>query len=325
MGGRRAAARRDREGRERATRPAFPPIESRAGIAWSSPGTGAPRAATREPTLKSFRSDSALQWRDEPGPPSKGTSCGAGPPRPVGDRTARTGESATTDSEKQGDPNSPANREESSPDCRRTPSRTEELEYAQEYGNKVVADISYTNNATDVTSEVDRLIRANPDVLLHASYITDAILSLCVCSWVATSRMGFYLRAIKESHDVAKVLGIDVVRYRMAAIMISAFLTAMAGTFYAQYVLYLDPESVLILPISVQIVLVTMLGGAGSVMGPVIGAAILLPISEMTRVKLGFKGSGLDMIIYGTLIMLISVYQPQGVWGLIRKIGRKRK
>ena len=137
--------------------------------------------------------------------------------------------------------------------------------------------------------------------------------------------MGFYLRAIKESHDVAKVLGIDVVRYRMAAIMISAFLTAMAGTFYAQYVLYLDPESVLILPISVQIVLVAMLGGAGSVMGPVIGAAILLPISELTRVKLGFKGSGLDMIIYGTLIMLISVYQPQGVWGLIRKIGRKRK
>src|SRR5664280_2929467 len=122
------------------------------------------------------------------------------------------------------------------------------------------------------------------------------LLALGVCSWVTTSRMGFYLRAIKEGHDVAKVLGIDVVRYRMAAIMISAFLTAMAGTFYAQYILYLDPESVLILPISVQIVLVSMLGGAGSVMGPVIGAAILLPISEVTRVKLGFKGSGLDMI-----------------------------
>jgi branched-chain amino acid transport system permease protein len=151
------------------------------------------------------------------------------------------------------------------------------------------------------------------------------LLSLGVCAWVATSRMGFYLRAIKESHDVAKVLGIDVVRYRMAAIMISAFLTAMAGTFYAQYILYLDPESVLILPISVQIVLVSMLGGAGSVMGPVIGAAILIPISEFTRVKLGFKGSGLDMIIYGTLIMLISVYQPQGVWGILQKIGRRKR
>ena len=149
------------------------------------------------------------------------------------------------------------------------------------------------------------------------------ILSLIVCSWVSTSRMGFYFRAIKESHDVAKVLGINFVHYRLAAIMISAFLTAMAGTFYAQYILYLDPESVLILPISIQIVLVSMLGGAGSIMGPVIGAAILLPISEVTRVWLGYKGTGIDMMIYGTLIMLISVYQPKGVWGLLSTIGRR--
>jgi branched-chain amino acid transport system permease protein len=150
------------------------------------------------------------------------------------------------------------------------------------------------------------------------------IFSLLVCYWVSTSRMGFYFRAIKESHDLAKVVGINFVRYRLAAIMISAFLTAMAGTFYAQYILYLDPESVLILPISVQIVLVSMLGGAGSLMGPVIGAAILLPISEGTRVWLGFKGSGLDMMVYGTLIMVISVYQPGGVWGWLSRIGRRK-
>ncbi len=150
------------------------------------------------------------------------------------------------------------------------------------------------------------------------------ILSLMVCAWVSTSRMGFYFRAIKESHEVAKVLGINFVRYRLAAIVLSAFLTAMAGTFYAQYILYLDPESVLILPISVQVVLVAMLGGAGSLMGPVIGAAILLPISEMTRVWLGYKGTGSDMMIYGTLIMLISVYQPKGVWGLLSGLGRRQ-
>jgi len=149
------------------------------------------------------------------------------------------------------------------------------------------------------------------------------IFSLLICSWVSTSRMGFYFRAIKESHDLAKVVGINFVRYRLAAIMISAFLTAIAGTFYAQYILYLDPESVLILPISIQVVLVAMLGGAGSIMGPVIGAAILLPISEGTRVWLGFKGTGIDMIVYGTLIMLISAYHPQGVWGLFSRIGER--
>ena len=151
------------------------------------------------------------------------------------------------------------------------------------------------------------------------------IISLIVCHFVAKCKMGYYFRAIKESHDVAKVLGINVVWYRLIAIMISAFLTAMAGTFYAQYVLYLDPESVLILPISVQIVLISMLGGAGSVMGPVIGAAILIPISEITRVMLGHKGTGIDMLIYGALITLISVYQPKGVWGLLSTIGKRAK
>ncbi len=151
------------------------------------------------------------------------------------------------------------------------------------------------------------------------------IISLIVCYFVATSKMGYYFRAIKESHDVAKVLGINVVWYRLIAIMISAFLTAMAGTFYAQYVLYLDPESVLILPISVQLVLISMLGGAGSIMGPVIGAAILMPVSEITRVMLGHKGTGIDMLIYGALITLISVYQPKGVWGLFSNIGKRKK
>lgn len=151
------------------------------------------------------------------------------------------------------------------------------------------------------------------------------IISLVVCYIVATSKMGYYFRAIKESHDVAKVLGINVVWYRLIAIMISAFLTAMAGTFYAQYVLYLDPESVLILPISIQIVLISMLGGAGSLMGPVIGAAVLMPVSEITRVMLGHKGTGIDMLIYGALITLISVYQPKGVWGLFSNIGKRAK
>ena len=72
------------------------------------------------------------------------------------------------------------------------------------------------------------------------------IFSLLVCYFVATSKMGYYFRAIKESHDVAEVLGINVVKYRLIAIMVSAFLSAMAGTFYAQYILYIDPESVML-------------------------------------------------------------------------------
>jgi branched-chain amino acid transport system permease protein len=151
------------------------------------------------------------------------------------------------------------------------------------------------------------------------------LLAVAVCYWVSTSKMGYYFRAIKESHEIAEVLGVNVVRYRLYAIMISAFLTSMAGTFYAQYILYIDPESVMILPVSVQIVLVAMLGGANTVLGPVVGAAILIPLSEYSRAWLGYKGTGADMILYGTLITLISMYQPAGVWGAITNFMRRVK
>jgi len=151
------------------------------------------------------------------------------------------------------------------------------------------------------------------------------LLAVAVCYWVSTSKMGYYLRAIKESHDVAHVLGVNVVRYRLYAIMISAFLTSMAGTFYAQYILYIDPESVMILPISVQIVLVAMLGGANTVLGPVVGSAILITLSEYSRAWLGYKGTGVDMIVYGTLITIMSMYLPNGVWGSISSLTGKGK
>jgi branched-chain amino acid transport system permease protein len=151
------------------------------------------------------------------------------------------------------------------------------------------------------------------------------LLAIAVSRWVSSSKMGYYFRAIKEGHEIAQVLGVDVVRYRLYAIMISAFLTSMAGTFYAQYILYIDPDSVMVLPISVQIVLVAMLGGASTVLGPVIGAAILVPLSEYSRAWLGYKGTGVDMIIYGTLITLISMYQPNGVWGALTNLKRGSK
>jgi branched-chain amino acid transport system permease protein len=151
------------------------------------------------------------------------------------------------------------------------------------------------------------------------------LIAVAVCYWVSSSKMGFYFRAIKESHEIARVLGVDVVRYRLYAIMISAFLTSMAGSFYAQYILYIDPESVMIMAISVQIVLVAMLGGANTVLGPVIGSAILIPLSEYSRAWLGYKGTGVDMVIYGILITIIAMYQPGGVWGSITNMMRRGK
>ncbi len=102
------------------------------------------------------------------------------------------------------------------------------------------------------------------------------------CSYLENSKMGFYLKAIRESHEVAESIGIDPTRYKLYAMIISAFITALCGSLYAQYVLYIDPFMTFSLDISMKIVLLTVLGGIGNVFGPIIGAAIFIPLSEFT-------------------------------------------
>jgi len=106
---------------------------------------------------------------------------------------------------------------------------------------------------------------------------------------------------------------------------VSAALTALGGTFWAQYVLFIDPESVFPLSLSILICLVAVLGGVGSLWGPLLGAAVLVPLSEGTRVLLGGTGKALDLLIYGALIMVIAVFQPAGMMGLVRQLGRRRR
>ncbi len=145
------------------------------------------------------------------------------------------------------------------------------------------------------------------------------ILVLLLAHKIDRSRMGFYFRAIKQSHEAAEGLGIDTTRYKMLAMVISAFVTAICGAFYAQYILYIDPPSVLSLDISIKIVLIAVLGGAGTIMGPILGAAVLIPLSEYSRIFLGGTGKGVDLIVFGALILIISVFQPQGMAGFFKK------
>ena len=148
------------------------------------------------------------------------------------------------------------------------------------------------------------------------------VLVLLLAYKIERSRLGFYFRAIKQSPDAAEGLGIDTTKFKMVAMVISAFLTALCGSFYAQYILYIDPPSVLSLDISIKIVLVTVLGGAGTIIGPILGSAILIPLSEYSRILLGGTGKGVDLIVFGALILVISVFQPQGVAGFFRKPGK---
>jgi branched-chain amino acid transport system permease protein len=149
--------------------------------------------------------------------------------------------------------------------------------------------------------------------------LTLLLLALGLNHWIVRSRTGFYFRAIREDQDAAAALGIPVARYKLRAMAISAALTALGGTFYAQYVLFIDPESVLPLSLSILICLVAVLGGVGTLWGPLLGAAILVPLGEVTRVQLGGTGKALDLLIYGLLIMVVSVVQPGGLMAFLQR------
>lgn len=137
--------------------------------------------------------------------------------------------------------------------------------------------------------------------------------------WMERSKLGFYFRAIRDDAVATSSLGVDILRYKLVALGLSAFFSALAGSFYAQYVLFIDPFSVLILQHSVLVVLLATFGGVGTYWGPIVGTAILLPMSEFVRIRFGGTGGAEDLMIYGVLIVVIAVFEPTGMVGIYRK------
>lgn len=127
------------------------------------------------------------------------------------------------------------------------------------------------------------------------------------------SRWGYWWRAVKDDAEAAESLGVNIFSSKMAASGISAFLTAVGGGFYALFVSYIEPQSVLGFQISLLIALPAVLGGIGTLWGPAVGAIILIPIGELTRSYIGGSGSGAHLVIYGTLIVIVSLLRPEGL------------
>lgn len=145
------------------------------------------------------------------------------------------------------------------------------------------------------------------------------LLTLGATLAVERSHVGYYLRAIKDEPDAARSIGIDIARYKQIALSLSAFFTALGGSLYAQKELYIDPASVLGTGLSIKMALVSILGGVGTLFGPVVGAVVLTVIEELTRVVFGGSGRGTDTIIYAALIVVIAVFYPNGLLGWFRE------
>ncbi len=149
-------------------------------------------------------------------------------------------------------------------------------------------------------------------------------ITLLMTWWMTHSRMGFYLRAIKDSERAARSLGAPAARIKLYAFMLSAALTSVAGALYAMMFGFVDPDSGLGLLISVKILIMAALGGAGLLFGPLVGAAILVPLEEISNSLLGGKGAGLTFVVYGAIIVLIARFQPGGILTLIKRLLERR-
>ena len=153
------------------------------------------------------------------------------------------------------------------------------------------------------------------------------LLAILYINWFRKSRLGFQLRSIKDNEDVARSLGINVHWAKIKTYAIATAFVSVVGSFHACYIKAIEPEDTMSLDISILIALMAMLGGAGSMWGPIIGAGILIPLKSYLKEWLGATAGlvGIDLILYAAIIMIISAFEPRGIWGIIEKIRRRKQ
>lgn len=173
-----------------------------------------------------------------------------------------------------------------------------------------------------------------------------ALMIIAVTWIIQHSKLGYYFQAIREDQDAANSLGINLTVYKNVALAISAIFTACAGGMTALYVKFIDPNIVFGLDLSVQMVLICIIGGIGTILGPIIGALVLIPLSEILRNNLIGKAlidiglvspdsatgtfltehlSHAHVLVYGILVVLVILFAPDGILGLIQKVRKRCK
>lgn len=149
------------------------------------------------------------------------------------------------------------------------------------------------------------------------------VASLIAVRFIEVSKVGRFIVAIREDEEAAQALGVNTFKYNMIAIAISAFMTSLAGAFYANYIFYLHPNSLFGMSMSIELILRPIVGGLGTLFGPIIGSIILTPLSEISRAYFAKGGlEGLHLILYGILTILVVLFMPKGIIVYVRRLLR---
>jgi len=140
---------------------------------------------------------------------------------------------------------------------------------------------------------------------------------LAITYWIERSWMGYYLVAVGEDEDAAEAIGVDTLRIKRNIYLISAFLTALAGTFYVQYIYFIDPNTAFSFNVSVEAALVSIVGGIGTLWGPVIGTVLLEVTSALLQSWLGGGHGGVQLTVYSLILIAVILYRPAGLIGIL--------
>jgi len=173
--------------------------------------------------------------------------------------------------------------------------------------------------------QLDLLALRGPPAMYYYVALLLAGAALGFCAWLMRSRVGFYWQAIRENEEAAQALGINVFRYKMLAVVVSASMTALAGVFFAFYYNNLFPEQIFNISRSIEIILGPIIGGLGTLFGPVLGATLLTVLADGSTElisALGWDIPGVKQVLYGIVLLAVIVFLPNGVWPVLaRKLG----
>ena len=153
--------------------------------------------------------------------------------------------------------------------------------------------------------------------------------AFALCAWLLRSRAGYYWQAIREDEDAARALGINTFRWKLLAVAISAAMTSLAGVFFAFYYNNLFPEQIFHISQSIEIILGPIVGGVGTLFGPILGAVLLTTLADsLTNLvaAMGLDIPGVKQVFYGVILLLVIMFLPNGIWPPIAKrlgLGRK--
>lgn len=151
-----------------------------------------------------------------------------------------------------------------------------------------------------------------------------ALITVLVTYSVVKSKHGLRFSSIREDEEAASALGVNVLKSKLFALALSTFFTGLAGGFYTHYFLYIDPDSVATPIIGLELILATLIGGIGTVLGPVVGAIILIGIREYIRVTFGFL-AGIDLLVFGILLIVVVLLARRGIVGYLTQRWKKVK